>query len=513
MASGVSEAQLARLSEFVAARMGLHFPKERRRDLERGINAASRDLELEDGKSCIEWLLSSSPTRSQIEILANHLTVGETYFFRDKKLFKTLEELILPELIRSHRRNGRYLRIWSAGCSSGEEPYSLAILLSKMIPDLGDWNITILATDINPRVLQKAAAAVYGRWSFRDVQPGIKEGFFNKEKDDRFELLPRIRGMVTFSYLNLVEDPYPSLVNNTNAMDLIFCRNVLMYFVPELAAKVIRNFHRSLVFGGFLAVSPTESSSSLFSQFTTVRASGTILYRKEKPQEARDFSWRPFEEPKASFRADAGFIPNPGAAPMPEPPNIQVSLPAQPPDASLETRMSEPEIQIRPDLHQEASALYDAGRYQEAVEKTENLLSQDPSDAESLALLARIYANWGKLGQALEWCEKAITAEKVHAGYHYLMASILQELGRTEDAVSSLKRTLYLNPGFILAYVALGNISRKYGKSRESVKHFDNALLLLNSKRPEETLPESEGMTAQRLVEIIRTMRNAETGR
>ena len=341
--------------------MGLHFPKERWRDLERGVNAASRELEIEDGKSCIEWLLSSLPTKSQIEILANHLTVGETYFFRDKELFKTLEKPILSKLIRSRHRNGRHLRVWSAGCSTGEEPYSVAILLSKMIPDLGDWNITILATDISPLALQKAAGAVYGHWSFRDIQPEIKKGFFNQREDGHFELLPRIRKMVTFSYLNLVEDTYPSLFNNTNAMDIIFCRNVLMYFVPELARKVARNFHRSLVHGGLLIVSPTEASISIFSQFTAVRAPGTILYRKEGQPPASDFSCRPLEEPRVSLKPAGGFVPNRAVAPVPEVPSAQIISRPQPPDAPLEMRISKPGTQLRQDLQQEALALYDAG--------------------------------------------------------------------------------------------------------------------------------------------------------
>ena len=513
MTRDIPERHLSRLSAFIAARMGLHFPKERWRDLERGVNAASRELEIEDGKSCIEWLLSSLPTRSQIEILANHLTVGETYFFRDKELFKTLEKLILSKLIESRRRNGRHLRVWSAGCSTGEEPYSVAILLSKMIPDLRDWNIKILATDISPLALQKAAGAVYGHWSFRDIQPEIQKRFFTQREDGHFEVLPRIRDMVTFSYLNLVEDTYPSLFNNTNAMDIIFCRNVLMYFVPELARKVARNFHLSLVHGGLLIVSPTEASISIFSQFTTVRAPGTILYKKEGQPPASDFSCRSLTGPSVSFKPAAGFVPNRAPTPVPEVPNPQISSRPQPLDALLEMRISKPGTQIRQDLQQEALALYDAGCYPEAVEKTETLLSQNPSDVKGLALLARIYANWGKLGQALKWCEKAIIAEKLNAGCHYLMATILQELGRTEDAVTSLKRTLYLDPKFILAYVALGNISKKCGKSKESEKHFDNALLLLNSRRPEEILPESEGLTAERLVEIIRAMRRAEIGR
>ena len=198
---------------------------------------------------------------------------------------------------------------------------------------------------------------------------------------------------------------------------------------------------------------------------------------------------------------------------MPNPLDAQISSRPQPPEAPLEMPISRPGTQIQQDLQQEATALYEGGCYPEAVEKTEKLLSQNPTHSEGLALLARIYANWGKLDKALEWCEKAITAEKLHAGYHYLMSNILQELGRKEDAVVSLNRTLYLDPKFILAYVALGNISRKSGKIKESVKHFENALSLLNLKRPEDILPESEGINAQRLTEMIKTMQHAETWR
>ncbi len=513
MTRTIPEGQLSRLSAFVAARMGLRFPKERSRDLERGINAAARELGMSDGNSCIEWLLSSLPTKRQIEILAGRLTVGETYFFRDKGLFKALEEPILSKLIQSRRRNGRHLRVWSAGCSTGEEPYSIAILLSKMIPHLRDWNITILATDINSFALQKAAGAVYGGWSFRDIQPEIQKGFFRQREDGRFELIPRIREMVTFSYLNLVEDTYPSLFNNTNAMDIIFCRNVLMYFVPEVAGKVAPNLHRSLVDGGLLIVSPTESSIPIFSRFTMVRVSGTIFYKKDGQRPASDSSCRPLEKPKISFKPAAGFVSNRATAPIPGPLDAHISSRPQTPDTPLEMRISKPGTQIQQDLQQEATALYERGCYPEAVGTTEKLLSQNPSHSEGLALLARIYANWGKLDKALEWCEKAITAEKLDAGYHFLMSNILQELGRAEDAVVSLNRTLYLDPKFIPAYVALGNISRKSGKLKESVKHFENALSLLNLKRPEEILPESDGINAQRLTEMIKTMQQGETGR
>jgi len=313
--------------------------------------------------------------------------------------------------------------------------------------------------------------------------------------------------MVTFSYLNLVEDTYPSLVNNTNALDIILCRNVLMYLMPEVAGKVVQKFHRSLIEGGFLIVNPTESSEHISSKFSTIRVPGTILYRKGGTERAGKSIHVPLTKPEPTSRP----VVNPVPAMPPVIPSTRVQTVPQPAasDAPPESRASKAEDQNRKGIYEEASTLYEEGFYQKAVEKAEELLSQNPSDADCLALLARIYANLGKLDKALESCEKAIAEEKLHAGYHYLMATILQELGRTEDAVVSFKITLYLDTRFTLAYVALGNISRKSGRHKESVKHFENALALLSSRRPEDTLPESEGINEERLIEIIKTMQQA----
>ncbi|HEY3124499.1 MAG TPA: CheR family methyltransferase, partial [Thermoanaerobaculia bacterium] len=232
---------LARLSEIVAERTGLHFPPERAADLQRGIESAAREFGFEETDACMRWLLSAPLARAQIEILASNLTVGETYFFREKRAFEVIEEHVLPELIRLRRGGEQRLRCWSAACCSGEEPYSIAISLRKGLPDLADWDVTILGTDINPRFLHEASGGVFGQWSFRNAPAGFKERHFKETGDGRWEILPEIRKMVRFFHLNLAEDVYPSLLNNTNAVDLIFCRNVLIYFAPEQAKRVLRN--------------------------------------------------------------------------------------------------------------------------------------------------------------------------------------------------------------------------------------------------------------------------------
>jgi len=478
--------------------LGLFFPRDRVRDLERGIRSAARELGFEDGEACVEWLLSAPLERSHIEALAGHLTVGETYFFRDRKIFQALEEAILPELIQERCKNGGHVKIWSAGCSTGEEPYSIAMLLSRMIPDLSGWNITILGTDVNARSLRKAAAGLYGRWSFRGMAPWIRKECFRKKDDGRMEVLPRIRKMVTFSYLNLAEDIYPSLFNNTAGMDIIFCRNVLMYMVPDLAVKVVQNFHRCLSDGGFLVVGPCELSGKLFSRFSTLSFPGAMIYRKEgnSPEPAESLPcgppvpYAPDREFVHGFEEDAKCVAG-SVQPV-----QQETVDVQP--------VAQPRVPARDDVYLEALSLCEAGRYTRALKETERLLSHYPSDAGAMTLLARIHANRGKLAQALEWCEKAIAADKLRAGSHYLIATILLELGQAEAATESLKRAMYLDPDFVAAYVAMGNIKRQGKMGTEAAKYFENALSLLSGRDPEDILPESDGVNVGRLTEILK---------
>lgn len=492
MSPGLSETLLSQFSDFIAARIGLHFPRERWRDLERGIGSAARDFALGDARACVEWLMSHPLTKREIEMLASHLTVGETYFFREEKSFAALETHILPELIRRRRDGEKRLRIWSAGCCTGEEPYSVAILLNRMIPDLDDWNLTLLATDINPHFLRKASSGLYSEWSFRATPAWIRERYFTKTAEARFKIDSRIRGRVTPSYLNLAEDVYPSLLNNTNAMDIIFCRNVLMYFSPQRAQQVIHNLYRCLVDGGWLIVSPSEASHTLFSEFLAVNHPGMIFYRKAE---------------SCKFK-----VANPAPEPMTLHTGIETLNSKSKPLLHPQSETASPKpatetfrFQEQPSYRQ-AQVLYGQGCHNEVFEELQAVLAQDPGNTEAMTLLARTLANQGRLAEALTWCEKAVVVGKLNPASHYLLAMILQEQGHDADAVASLKRALYLNPDFALAHFALGNLVRRQGRHGESKRHFQNALSVLGGYLQDDHLPESEGMTAGRLGEVIRSM-------
>lgn len=444
LADDLSDELLLQLSAFVAGRMGLHFPKNRWPSFEKALRSAAGDLGFTDTSAFVQWLAAAQISKNEIEILASHLTVGESFFWRDRRVLEALRDEIIPGLVRANRGTDRRLRIWSAGCSTGEEPYTLAILLSGMADILKGWNISILATDINAHALRKAAEGAYSHWSFRDTPDRFKSEYFTETADKGFQVLPDLRKMVNFAYLNLAEDVYPSLVNETNAIDIIVCRNVLMYFTPELAQKAVERFHRCLVDGGWLIVSPCEVSLAASRLFETVTFPEAVLYRKHVENRDSDRFWE----------------------------RKTVAVPIFTP-----------------------------------LEEALKIMDKQPEDdATSLAHLCRLKANEGKLTEALELSEQAIASDKLNAGLHYLRAAVLQEQGELLKAARSLRRALYLDQDYALAHFALGNLALREGKMAESQRHFENALLLLSKLPADYVLPDTDGMSAGRLAEVITSM-------
>jgi chemotaxis protein methyltransferase CheR len=467
------------LGEYVAKRTGLHFPPARWSDLERGLTEAMHEFGFADLDSGAEWLLSSPETTSQLDVLASHLTIGETYFFREMRTFEVLAAHVLPKLVQA-RKSTRRLRIWSAACCTGEEPYSLAILLHQIIPNLSDWQLTILATDINHRFLKKGAAGIYSEWSFRDSPSWVKDGYFQRTREGRYALLPEIRNLVSFAHLNLVEERFPSIFGQPDAFDLIFCRNVLMYFSSAQARKVVASLRRPLVSDGWLVVSPSETSQTLFQKFATVNFPGVILYKKGPGVSSR----------KPSFKLTSSG-PAVAVTPVVEPPLFELPAPV---------RVVE---EAQPDPVVFATELYEQGDYARAVEV---LLAAKARDVKTFSLLTRALADQGKLSESLVWSERWVNADKLDASAHYLRAVVLQELGEVESARGSLQTAIYIEPKFVLAHFALGNLARSRREHQTAQRHFANVLNLLQEIGPDETLFESNGLTAQSLSEIINSI-------
>lgn len=225
-------------------------------------------------------LLMANTTESDREWgnIVTDLTNLESYFFRDKEQFSLLRDRILPELIQ-RKQDTKTIRICSAGCSTGEEPYSIAILLKEILPDIEEWNPIIFGLDLNQNALQKARVGIYRPWSFRHVDPKLKERYF-RLINNRYHIENIIQKNVKFSTFNLVKDPLPQPNSELKDIDLIICRNVFIYFDSSAIAKVLDKFYHALQPLGYLITGHSELYGQDLSQFQTKVFPESIIYQR-----------------------------------------------------------------------------------------------------------------------------------------------------------------------------------------------------------------------------------------
>jgi chemotaxis protein methyltransferase CheR len=463
----------------IASLLGLSFTGRPGTHLRSALQAASRELEFSDSHALLDTLLATNWSRRQQDVLATHLTIGETYFCREPQILTPFSQEILPPLIQQRReQKQKKLRFWSAGCSTGEEAYTIGILLMELLPDFADWQIEIVGTDLNPVSLEKAAAGQYRQWSFRQIDPRIKKKYFHRLSVGQHEVIPELKSMVRFAPLNLVEPCYPSRVAGLIDFDAIFCRNVLMYFLPPLRKIIIERFHRCLRQGGTFLVSPCETSPAIVEQFTPLHFARAVIYQKGESSIKPPATFPPPKNDRGSSHASRRHeLP------------VRFFSPKATVDSSVKA-ISAPAPPVR---------------------TTSTTPPADTVQSKELASAAKLQANRGCLDEALTLCQKALLAHKLDASLHYLRASILLEQGEASKAGQALNHCLYLAPDFILAHFTLGNLHRQQNRDNAAQKCFRNALNLLNALPAAEILPESEGISAGNLTRLITNLLECET--
>lgn len=492
MTPHLSNDDYARFHDLVLERTGMLFGPRRRDALARGVLTAAERAGCEDLRE-YHRLLQEVKTDSELwDDLVGAITVGETYFFRNPAHFDALRQRILPELMTRHQEDRR-LRIWSAGCSTGEEPYSIAILLRQLLPNIADWNIFILATDINKQALRQARQGRYREWSFRQTASFIRDLYFTPQ-DDLLELIPQVRGMVTLAYLNLAEDAYPSLATNTNAMDLILCRNVAIYLPQAVTQEIAGRFHRCLVTGGWLIVGASETNSVVYGQFAARNHVGVTAYQKTRGA-GDTVTWK---------RRDAEKPPRPLVPLRPEPARPEPSRRAEEPSSALAPLAPPVQPAASFDPYREGLTLLGQGRYEEAKICFLDCIARDPDLALAYYQMARLHANRGQLDEARLWCQQAIERDPLLTEAHYVLALIHQEEGTLDEAIGRLKKTLYLDSDFVLARFSLANLYQQMGHQDEAAHHRAQTIRLAAKMPPDDVVPGSDDLTASRLLTMVR---------
>ncbi len=242
---------------FIQVRLGIVIHLHQTNDLFKTILEACEKFHCQPTEY-LEQLRQAADNSPLFDYLVGGITVGETYFFRDKQQGRLLENIIIPEIIaKKTREKNKTIRIWSAGCATGEEIYTIAILLCEILTTPEAWSLQLLGTDINTMALAQATSGRYTKWSMRSITPQYLNKYFAKENHG-YILSSRIRNLVKFSYLNLNANKYPAILNGTNAQDLILCRNVLIYFDKERIISIMKKISACLVEGGYLLLGASD---------------------------------------------------------------------------------------------------------------------------------------------------------------------------------------------------------------------------------------------------------------
>lgn len=490
---------LLQIRQRIEAAVGLYFPQEHLRALDRKIHLAARKLAFLDTTAFAYWILFSPFADDQIRLLAGHLHVEETHFFRDSPVWEMLLTTILPSLIASREGTNQRPRLWSAACGTGEEAYALAITLDQAaLPNRHDWKCVILATETHQEALRYAQGGIYSLWSFHGTSPQIRSRYFHPMTSGQFMIRPDIKKMVTFAHANLL---HATPIPHSGLMDVILFRNVFSYLTPDHVKRVLERFYQTLVEGGWLIVGPAESTYLTASPFVPVKEHGLTVYRKERraarslvlfpaeqpdaaaaPLQALPPKVLPFHSPSApAFRRNPSFSPAGPASPTPT-----GQTPAAPAPLGASAASSQSER-----TYEHAYALYEQGHYEHAV----SLLlpgchaggdapSPLPLSTQACALLSRIYANQGQLTEAQRWCEQALHQEQSDPALHYLRATIFLEQERLPEAIHAFRGALAVDPDFALAHLALGNLLERQYQYEEARHHLSRALAILQYTLP-----------------------------
>lgn len=414
---------------------GLHYYADKDRDLAAHLSKRLLALSI---ASCTAYrpLLAGGES----EFLVSELTIGETYFLRQPEHFALLRNTIIPELIHSNALSQR-LKIWSAGCATGAEPYSLAILLSLDFESaLAGWSVSVLGTDINTEYLRQARSGIFSKWALREVPEALRARCFEPQGVN-WRLRDEYRRIVTFERHNLIHGPAPAV-----DFDLILCRNVLIYFSRTRIEQVAARLHAALKPGGWLLVGHAEPSSSIFHEYELVQAPGVTAYRRRAqpvPPAITPEEWKP-----PVLAAEAEPVPErtPSAFAPPSPP------PAVEPDESLD--------QIR--------RLADRG-------------------------------DWA---QAEVTCRRYISANPVDAVAYLTLGLILEHRECPPDALEAFRRTIYLDRGMAIAHFHLAQCYAAGGHRERAIKALDNVIQLLASRPDGQPVAHADGMSVHELRQL-----------
>jgi chemotaxis protein methyltransferase CheR len=443
------------LKHYLIESTGLAYYEDKDSDLAARVGARLGELKLPGCDAYLDLLKDHRTGESERHLLIGQLTIGETYFFRHTEQFEAFRDVVFPDIFERNQ-SSRTLRIWSAGAAIGAEAYSVAILLKQYFADrLAGWNVQILATDINQAFLARGQRGQFDERALRSTPDEVKREWFSASGTS-WTIRPEIGGWVTFQYHNLVEHPYPSIVHGIAALDLILCRNVMIYFDWPVIDRIIGRFHECLVDGGWLAVGHAESNPDVFRAYRTVNVPGATLYQKSGERPVEPSSSAPISATETLWR----------------------------PVSSAEQPWSPPVLPPVPDSSRAGAE------------------PRPPTPAFAGLALVRRLADEGKWTAAAHVCGELLEQDQLNPSVHFIQALILEQLKDRAGAERGFRRTLYLDRAFVLAHYHLALLLGLTDRRDSAIQSLRNVQALLSRLDGGEQIANADGLTVDDLRQL-----------
>lgn len=515
-------------------------------EMRRKLTSAAREKGFEDGATFARHFFQELSSEERIRVLAPLLTVGETYFFREHEALQAFVDEALPEILQYRQNcNDRRIRLWSAGCSTGEEAYTVAMIMTEALRGHPAGGFSLLATDVNEKALETARDGRYRPWSIRNPVPARYASHFIQDGGGTIRVREELKDRIRFEALNLMAGGYPSPLNGTWDLDVIFCRNVLMYFHSRGRREVLSRFYRSLREGGWLLLSPSEIHVADPTFWETVRTPQAILLRKRSPNvQSEEMSrnglvWgrmdpaammsTPAESGREGHRAPVlATLPGPRSTPRlfkgPAFHDLRAPSASRPFEGSLgcqpergvacfgkASSVSMPGRSLPHALAEDAAAefsrLVSLGLLEEAGHFAERLLREPQENIQgfrdTLLSLIQALVSRSEAEKALRLIDAALTVHKFDPALYHLKGAIHADRGDLGVAAAAYRQMLYVAPESPLAMFSLAMICRREGQNDAARRYLDGAKKALQSQQEKDELPFSEGLSVGHLRRMI----------
>jgi chemotaxis protein methyltransferase CheR len=468
----LTERHFDRLRELIEERVGLHYSGSRRDCLRRALVARMAKCGAADWHDYGRLLAGAQPEHREFDELLRLIAIGETAFFRVPAHFEALRTVLVPAIAAASDRGA--LNVWSAGCSTGEEPYSVAMTLADTGAALRGWRISILGTDLGAEALDRARSACYSGRAVRGLPRGYLARYFRR-RGSGYEVDADTRSSVAFSPCNLASSAYPQ--PDEGGWDVIFCRNVLMYFRPEIARRVLAQLHQALRPGGFLFLGPAEGLAA-DSGFDTIAVLGAFI--RVRPPVIASLAARQLSTPSPD--PAARVVARPIAARKPARARPNQPRAEKPRLASEDEVCAQALIYIAEDRWEKAElALASCAQASSAAGVRRD---GRPSPSPRLRVLrAWVWALRGREEQALDECRALVSADPLLASAHYILGIIAVRSGKAEDGIRHFGRAIYIDSEFVPAHYHLGITHCSLGDPVAARRGFTGALRALESAR------------------------------